>query len=170
MDIEYLYNNERAEEAYGDSLNPQTIGSAAIDLRAMGTYLTTAEGKVDTESFIPMEIDEAISLEPGEKKFFSSGLSVYIKDTNCAGIVLPRSSASQTDISLANTVGLIDSDYQGDLILCIRNLGQNPINISYKERVCQLVIIPIVRVNYKKVEQFEETARGKKGFGSSGKQ
>ena len=168
LDVKYKFVDERAVFAYGDSLNPQTLGSAAIDLRVMGSYMTSEDGKIDINNYIPLEDDGVISILPGEKVFFGTGLSVFINNPNYAGFIVPRSSASYTNIGLANTMGLIDSDYQGTLITCIKNLGNAPLNIEYKERVCQFYIAPIARINYVLTEDFEESGRSNKGFGSTG--
>lgn len=168
LNVKYKIVDERAVFAYGDSLKPQTSGSGAIDLRAMGSYLLSADGKLDIKNYIPLEEDETISILPGEKVFFGTGLSVFINDPNYAGFIVPRSSSSLKNIALANTIGFIDSDYQGTLIACIKNIGNSPVNIEYKERICQYYVAPIARVNYILTEDFESTDRNDKGFGSTG--
>lgn len=170
IDIAYQFTDERADLVYGDALKPQTNGSAAIDVRAMGTYATNEAGEFNPDNdYIPMNNVDDISLEPGDKMFIGTGLSVYIKDPNYAGLLMPRSSASRIDLMFGNTVGLIDSDYQGTLIICVRNIGANPLNIEYGSRIGQLVIIPIIRANYNKVDSFDKTTlRGQNGFGSTG--
>jgi dUTP pyrophosphatase len=133
----------------------QTEGSAGLDLRA----------------FLP-EGQEILTLRPGEQATVDSGLRIWIKDPLLVGIVLPRSSTGKAGVALANTAGVIDSDYQGPLKLCLWNRGEEDIEINNGDRVTQLLLMPVVSgYAIKQVVAFSnETERGSGGFGSTGKQ
>jgi dUTP pyrophosphatase len=130
-----------------------TNGSAGIDLRAM--------------------IDDSIILFPGETILIPSGIAVHIEDPNYAAIVLPRSGLGhKKGIILGNSVGLIDSDYQGEIFISCWNRNDpgkaNPYKIEPGERIAQLVFIPVKQVQFEVVKEFVQTDRGEGGFGSSG--
>jgi dUTP pyrophosphatase len=125
-------------------------GSAGLDLRAC--------------------IEHVQTLNPGETFLIPTGISIYIKDPNYAAVILPRSGLGHKHgIVLGNLVGLIDSDYQGELLVSCWNRSENAFLINPLERIAQLVILPVIQANFNKVEQFPETERGKGGFGSTGK-
>ena len=127
-----------------------TEGSAGVDLRAM--------------------LDTAIELKPGETQLIPSGIAVYLADPNYAAIVLPRSGLGHKHgIVLGNLVGLIDSDYQGQLFVSCWNRGQTPFTINPGERIAQLVVVPVAQVQFEVVNEFVATSRGEGGFGSSGR-
>ena len=127
-----------------------TEGSAGVDLRAM--------------------LDAAIELKPGETQLIPSGIAVYLADPNYAAIVLPRSGLGHKHgIVLGNLVGLIDSDYQGQLFVSCWNRGQTPFTINPGERIAQLVVVPVAQVQFEVVNEFVVTSRGEGGFGSSGR-
>lgn len=127
-----------------------TPGSAGMDLRAC--------------------IDAPISLRPGETQLIPSGLAIYIEDPNLAGLVLPRSGLGHKHgVVLGNLVGLIDSDYQGELLISCWNRSGNEFTIQPGERVAQLILVPIVQCEFQIVDQFEHSSRGTAGFGSSGR-
>lgn len=127
-----------------------TQGSAGLDLRAM--------------------INEPTLLKAGESLLVASGISVYIKDANYCGLILPRSGLGHKHgIVLGNLVGLIDSDYQGEIKVSLWNRGNTDYTIEVGERIAQLVIMPVLQVGLNKVTQFTATDRGEGGFGSSGK-
>jgi dUTP pyrophosphatase len=130
-----------------------TNGSAAIDLHAC--------------------IDETLIIEPGQDFTVYTGLSIYIKDPSYCAFILPRSGvSSKFGIVLSNTVGLIDADYQGEIILKMRHQKSGGHNVQIKplDRLAQLVFLPIARPEFNFVEEFsEETTRGQGGFGSTGK-
>lgn len=108
-------------------------------------------------------------LAPNEIRKTLTGISVYIEDRNLCGLIVPRSGLGSRGIILANTVGLIDSDYQGEIIVCLWNRGQDKQIITSKMRIAQMIILPVFHPNFKVVEQFSnETTRGTGGFGSSG--
>jgi len=126
-----------------------TAGSAGMDLRAC--------------------IDADLVLEPGKAELIPTGLSIYLEDPGLAAVVLPRSGLGHKHgVVLGNLVGLIDSDYQGHLMVSCWNRGREPFTIRPGERIAQLVIVPVVQVELEVVEDFAATARGGGGFGHSG--
>ncbi|AYN92719.1 MULTISPECIES: dUTP diphosphatase [Pseudomonas] len=126
-----------------------TSGSAGLDLRAM--------------------LKEDITLEPGQTVLIPTGLSIYIADPGLAALVLPRSGLGHKHgIVLGNLVGLIDSDYQGELMVSCWNRGQTTFTITVGERIAQLMLVPVVQAHFKLVDEFEQTERGAGGFGHSG--
>ncbi|MNK14256.1 Deoxyuridine 5'-triphosphate nucleotidohydrolase [compost metagenome] len=132
-----------------EMLVPSTEGSAAIDLRAC----TQAN----------------IYLQPNETFIVGTGLSFFIKDRDKAGIVLPRSGLGTKGLVVGNLVGLIDSDYQGEISISLWNRSNSMITISPLDRVAQFMIIPVIHPEYKVVEAFEQqTKRGTGGHGSTG--
>lgn len=127
-----------------------TAGSAGIDLRAMFTKTT--------------------EIKPGETILTPTGLSMHIADPGLAALVLPRSGlGSKNGIVLGNLVGLIDSDYQGQLFVPIWNRSQTPFVIEIGDRIAQLIIVPVVQAEFNIVDEFTESLRGEGGFGHSGK-
>ena len=127
-----------------------TTGSAGLDLRAC--------------------LNEALTLKPGATELIPTGLAIYIEDPNYAAVILPRSGLGHKHgIVLGNLVGLIDSDYQGELIISAWNRGDTSFVIEPGERIAQLVIIPVQQVEFRLVEEFSSTDRGTDGFGSSGR-
>ena len=127
-----------------------TSGSAGLDLRAC------------TES--------PITIQPGEVNLIPTGVAIYLADPGLAAMVLPRSGLGHKHgIVLGNLVGLIDSDYQGQILVSCWNRGQIPFILNPLERIAQLVVVPVVRVNFNIVNDFEKSGRGGKGFGSTGK-
>lgn len=128
-----------------------TAGSAGLDLRAC--------------------LDEAIEIEPGQTVLVKTGMAIYIHDVNFAGLILPRSGLGHKHgIVLGNLVGLIDSDYQGELMISVWNRGQTTFRLEPGERLAQYVLVPVVQAEFEQVEEFEETLRGAGGFGHTGKQ
>ena len=128
-----------------------TNGSAGLDLRAC--------------------IDQNKIIAPGETQLIPTGLSIYIGDPNLAAVILPRSGLGHKHgIVLGNLVGLIDSDYQGPLMVSIWNRGETPFTLEVGERMAQLVFVPVVQAQFNIVNEFTETERGERGFGHSGRQ
>jgi dUTP pyrophosphatase len=126
-----------------------TPGSAGLDLRAM--------------------LQQDTVLAPGQTLLIPTGLSVYIGDPGLAALILPRSGLGHKHgIVLGNLVGLIDSDYQGELMVSCWNRGQTAFNIVVGERIAQLVLVPVVQASFELVETFDESQRGTGGFGHSG--
>jgi len=127
-----------------------TSGSAGLDLRAC--------------------IDENIILNPGETVLIPTGLAIHIDDPSLAAVLLPRSGLGHKHgIVLGNLVGLIDSDYQGQVFVSCWNRGQTPFEIVVGERIAQMVFIPVVQVGFEKVEEFSSSERGSGGFGHTGR-
>ena len=127
-----------------------THGSAGLDLRAA--------------------IDEAITLRPGDTALIPTGLAIHLDDAELAAIIIPRSGLGHKHgIVLGNGVGLIDSDYQGQVFVSCWNRGKETFVVNPLERIAQLVVVPVVQVDLNVVESFEESARGAGGFGSTGK-
>src|SRR5277367_5874834 len=126
-----------------------TPGSAGMDLRAC--------------------IDAPLILLPGSAELIPTGVSIYIADPALAAMLLPRSGLGhKSGIVLGNLVGLIDSDYQGPLMVSMWNRGSAPFTVNPGDRIAQMVIVPVVHVDFEVVEEFTSTARGAGGFGSSG--
>lgn len=127
-----------------------TAGSAGLDLRACVTETTV--------------------IEPGQTVLIKTGLAIYIEDVNFAGMILPRSGLGHKHgIVLGNLVGLIDSDYQGELMVSVWNRSQTAFNLEPGERLAQYVLVPVVQAQFDLVEEFEATERGAGGFGHTGK-
>jgi dUTP pyrophosphatase len=127
-----------------------TSGSAGVDLRAC--------------------IDAPLELKPGDTQLIPSGIAIYLEDSGYAAIVLPRSGLGHKHgIVLGNLVGLIDSDYQGQVFVSCWNRGQTTFTIQPGERIAQLVVVPVVQVEFDVVNEFTATERGAGGFGSSGR-
>ncbi len=127
-----------------------TGGAAGMDLRAM--------------------LDTTQELRPGETELIPTGVAIHIEDPHLAAVVLPRSGLGHKHgIVLGNLVGLIDSDYQGQLFVSCWNRGSKPFRIEVGERIAQLVIIPVVRARFEVTDEFTESRRGDGGFGHSGR-
>jgi dUTP pyrophosphatase len=115
-------------------------------------------------------IDEPITLRPGDSALIPSGLAIHLGDPTLAAVIIPRSGLGHKHgIVLGNLVGLIDSDYQGQVFVSCWNRGREPFVVNPMERIAQLVVVPVVQVELNIVESFDESARGAGGFGSTGK-
>jgi dUTP pyrophosphatase len=127
-----------------------TTGSAGLDLRAC--------------------ITEPITIEPGTTHLIPTGLAIHLADPRYAAMILPRSGLGHKHgIVLGNLVGLIDSDYQGELMVSTWNRGSTAFVLNPMERLAQLVIVPVIQVGFNVVESFDSSERGAGGFGSTGK-
>ncbi len=127
-----------------------TEGSAGLDLRAL--------------------LDEPLTIKPGETVLIRTGLAIYIGDPNLAGLILPRSGLGHKHgIVLGNLVGLIDADYQGELMVSCWNRGQDVFVMQPGERLAQYVLVPVVQAEFEVVDEFQASSRGAGGFGSSGR-
>ena len=127
----------------------ETKGSAGLDLRAC--------------------LEEKLILRPGCTEMIPMGVAMYLEDEELAALVIPRSGlGSKHGIVLGNLVGLIDSDYQGELMVPAWNRSNEEFEISPGDRIAQMIIVPILQANFEIVEDFEKSSRGSKGFGSSG--
>lgn len=128
-----------------------TEGSAGLDLRAL--------------------INEPLTVKSGQTVLIPTGISIYIADPNLAAVILPRSGLGHKNgIVLGNLVGLIDSDYQGPLMVSLWNRSQDDFTVNVGNRIAQLVFVPVVQASFNIVQDFEQTERGEGGFGHSGKQ
>jgi dUTP pyrophosphatase len=126
-----------------------TAGSAGMDLRAC--------------------LEGPLVLAPGAAELIPTGISIYVEDPELAALLLPRSGLGHKNgIVLGNLVGLIDSDYQGPLMVSCWNRGAAPFTVNPGDRIAQMVIVPVVRAEFEVVENFDATSRGVGGFGSSG--
>jgi dUTP pyrophosphatase len=127
-----------------------TSGSAGLDLRAC--------------------IEHVMTIQPGEAHLISAGIAIHLSDPGLAALVLPRSGLGHKHgIVMGNLVGLIDSDYQGQIFVSCWNRGQAPFLLNPMERIAQLVVVPVVQVGFNVVDDFEQSGRGANGFGSTGK-
>lgn len=135
------------ENCYPDYATP---GSAGIDLKAAS-------------------IIRAIEIYPGDQELIRTGIAIHIKDPGYAGMIIPRSGLGKRGVVLGNLVGLIDSDYQGEIKVLLWNRGNDIVQIDHMDRIAQLVIVPIVQAQFEIVEHFEQSQRGAGGFGSTGK-
>ncbi|PMS15215.1 dUTP diphosphatase [Trinickia dabaoshanensis] len=127
-----------------------TPGSAGLDLRAC--------------------LDHALTLEPGQTALIPTGLAIHVGDPGYAALILPRSGLGHKHgVVLGNLVGLIDSDYQGELMISTWNRGQSSFTLNPMERLAQLVIVPVVQAQFNIVDEFAVSERGEGGFGSTGK-
>jgi dUTP pyrophosphatase len=127
-----------------------TPGSAGLDLRAC--------------------VEHVMTLHPGETELIPTGMAIHLADPGYAAMILPRSGLGHKHgIVLGNLVGLIDSDYQGQLLVSCWNRGREPFMLNPLERIAQLVIVPVVQANFNVVSEFQASHRGDGGFGSTGK-
>jgi len=127
-----------------------SAGAAGLDLRAC--------------------IEKEIVLNPGESRLVPTGIAIHVADPGYAAMILPRSGlGAKSGIVLGNLVGLIDSDYQGPLMVSLWNRGQAPFAVQPLERVAQLIVVPVVQVEFEVVQDFTASTRGAGGFGSTGK-
>lgn len=126
-----------------------TSGSAGLDLRAC--------------------IDSEVTLDPGQTELIPTGLAIHIKDPKVTAMILPRSGLGhKKGLVLGNLVGLIDSDYQGQLFVSCWNRSQQKVSLSRGDRMAQLIFVPVLQVKFNQVEDFNESERGAGGFGHSG--
>jgi len=126
-----------------------TEGSAGVDLRAC--------------------LDQPLTVKPGETHLIGTGIAIHIADPGFAAMLLPRSGLGHKHgIVLGNLVGLIDSDYQGELKVSCWNRGDTEFVVKPGERICQMIIVPVVQTEYEIVEEFDESDRGAGGFGHTG--
>ncbi len=142
------------DKRLGDSIElptRATEGSAGLDLRAC--------------------LKEPLALEPGQSELIPAGFAIHIEDPGYAALILPRSGLGHKHgIVLGNLVGLIDSDYQGEIMISCWNRGHEVFTVEVGERIAQLVVVPVQQVDFKIVDEFPQSARGAGGFGHSGKQ
>ena len=141
------------DKRLGDSIElptRATEGSAGLDLRAC--------------------LQESLTLEPGQSELIPAGFAIHIADPGYAALILPRSGLGHKHgIVLGNLVGLIDSDYQGEIMISCWNRGRGAFTVEVGERIAQLVVVPVQQVEFKIVDEFPQSVRGAGGFGHSGK-
>ena len=126
-----------------------SAGAAGLDLRAC--------------------VNSPLTLQPGDSQLVSSGIAIHVGDPAYAAVILPRSGlGAKNGIVLGNLVGLIDSDYQGPLMVSVWNRGKGAFTIQPLDRIAQLIVVPVVQVEFEVVEEFADSARGAGGFGSTG--
>jgi dUTP pyrophosphatase len=126
-----------------------SAGAAGLDLRAC--------------------VNSPLTLQPGDSQLVSSGIAIHVGDPGYAAVILPRSGlGAKNGIVLGNLVGLIDSDYQGPLMVSVWNRGKGAFTIEPLDRIAQLIVVPVVQVEFEVVEEFAASARGAGGFGSTG--
>jgi dUTP pyrophosphatase len=125
-----------------------TAGSAGVDLRAC--------------------LDEPVTLAPGETILIGTGIAIHLEDPGFCAMILPRSGLGHRGLVLGNLVGLIDSDYQGELKISTWNRGQEPQTIEPGDRIAQMVITPVIQPTFIEVDDFESSSRGEGGFGHTG--
>ena len=148
MKLEVKVLNEKIRDQLPHYATP---GSAGLDLRAC--------------------INETITVNPGETHLIPTGMAIHLGDPGYAALILPRSGLGHKHgIVLGNLVGLIDSDYQGELMVSCWNRGQTAFELKPMERLAQLVVVPVIQVEMSVVNDFEQSHRGEGGFGSTGKQ
>ncbi|MEM9242839.1 MAG: dUTP diphosphatase [Pseudomonadota bacterium] len=142
--LDQRVNNEFALPNYA------TPGAAGLDLRAC--------------------LDDVVTLAPGDTTLVPTGLAIHIDNPAFAAVILPRSGLGHKHgIVLGNLVGLIDSDYQGEILISVWNRGEQAFSINPGERIAQLVFIPVAQMQFEVVADFKQSARGERGFGHSGK-
>jgi dUTP pyrophosphatase len=148
----------------------KTIDLKIIDARMrdyLPAYATTGSAGLDLRACI----DAPLTLEPGQTALVATGLAIHIADPGYAAMILPRSGLGHKNgIVLGNLVGLIDSDYQGQLMVSTWNRGQSSFTLQPMDRLAQLVVVPVLQVAFNVVEDFAASERGAGGFGSTGKQ
>ena len=125
-----------------------TPGSAGVDLRAC--------------------LDKPVTLAPGETILIGTGIAIHLEDPGFCAMILPRSGLGHRGLVLGNLVGLIDSDYQGELKISTWNRGQEPQTIEPGDRIAQMVITPVIQPTFIEVDDFESSSRGEDGFGHTG--
>ena len=146
-----------------------TVDIKVLDARMaeqLPTYATPGSAGLDLRACL----DAAVTLEPGQTALIPTGLAIHIADPGLAALILPRSGLGHKHgIVLGNLVGLIDSDYQGQLMVSCWNRSDAIFMIQPMERIAQLVLVPVVQASFRRVEEFDASQRGEGGFGSTGK-
>ena len=147
-----------------------TIDLKILDARLkdnLPAYATTGAAGLDLRA----AIDADIVVQPGETRLVPTGIAIHLEDPGHAAMILPRSGLGHKHgIVLGNLVGLIDSDYQGQIFVSVWNRGSEAFHLAPLERIAQMVIVPVVQVDFKLVDDFAQSERGMGGFGSTGRQ
>jgi dUTP pyrophosphatase len=146
-----------------------TIDVKVLDARlddALPQYATPGAAGLDLRACI----DAPVTLAPGDTQLVPSGIAIHLEDSGLAAMILPRSGLGHKHgIVLGNLVGLIDSDYQGQIFVSVWNRGQSAFTLNPMERIAQLVVVPVLQVAFNVVSEFDASHRGEGGFGSTGK-
>lgn len=165
-------NDRTRPPVHSFTLSPQsmkTIDVRILDERLRGHlphYATPGSAGLDLRACI----DAPLMLDPGQTELIPAGIAIHLADAGLAAVILPRSGLGHKHgIVLGNLVGLIDSDYQGQIFVSTWNRGQTPFTVNPLERLAQLVVVPVVQVGFNVVEEFSTSRRGAGGFGSTGK-
>ena len=152
-----------------NTLNVETkaVNPLIGDTIPLPSYTTEGSAAIDLRACIGVEIE----IHPGETELIGSGIAINIKDPNVVGIIAPRSGLGiKNGIVLANTIGVIDSDYQGEIKIGLFNRGKTTYIVKPGERICQMLFMPVIKAVLNLVQDFSnETVRGQGGFGHSGK-
>ena len=147
----------------------KTIAVKLLDPRLKGnlpSYATPGSAGLDLRACI----DTPLTLQPGQTQMVSTGMAIHIANPGYAAMILPRSGlGAKSGIVLGNLVGLIDSDYQGPLMCAIWNRGQAEFTLQPMDRIAQLIIVPVLQVDFAVVDDFADSQRGTGGFGSTGR-
>ena len=147
------------------SINYTVVDARIGDTIALPHYASEGSAGLDLRACV----DASLTLKPGETTLIPTGLCIHIADPGYAGMIIPRSGLGHKHgIVLGNLIGLIDSDYQGQLFVSCWNRGNDPFDIDVGTRIAQLVIVPVVQVAFNRVDNFEQSERGAGGFGSTG--
>ena len=177
-------NIDRLLSVIAESLNLKTrivysnsqgkTGMKAIDLKILDVRLRTNPPAYATPGAAGLDlracIDHDLAIHPGEADLIPTGIALHLSDPGYAAMILPRSGLGHKHgIVLGNLVGLIDSDYQGQIFVSCWNRGQKTFTLSPLERIAQLVIVPVVQARFNIVDEFDASERGENGFGSTGK-
>jgi dUTP pyrophosphatase len=145
-----------------------------IDVKILDARLTDALPQYATPGAAGLDlracIDAPVTLAPGDTQLVPSGIAIHLEDSGLAAMILPRSGLGHKHgIVLGNLVGLIDSDYQGQIFVSVWNRGQSAFTLNPMERIAQLVVVPVLQVEFNVVSEFDASHRGEGGFGSTGK-
>jgi len=148
-------------------INYKILDTRIGDVIPLPTYATAGSAGMDLRACL----DQPLILQPGQTELIPTGIAIHINDPSLAATILPRSGMGHKHgIVLGNLVGLIDSDYQGQLFISCWNRSDKAFTIEIGDRIAQLVFVPVVQVDLKQVDDFASTDRGEGGFGSSGRQ
>jgi len=149
------------------NIETKIVNSLMADAIPLPSYATDGSAAMDLRACVK----EPIEIQPGETVVVCSGIAINIKDPNLVGFIVPRSGLGiNKGIILANTVGVIDSDYQGEIKIGLLNRGQNPYIVKPAERICQMLFMPVTKATLTIVQEFSNTTnRGSGGFGHTGR-
>lgn len=148
------------------SLKVKVVSEKIGDIVPLPFYATEGSAGMDLSACI----DEPITLMPGERRAIPTGIAIALPSEQYVGLIFARSSLGlKAGITLPNAVGVIDSDYRGEVLVALTNISDVPYEVQPAERIAQLVVMPVCRANVEMVDELPDSARGKGGFGSTGK-